>query len=53
MALDAAGEGAEAQYDQNAKYLLADKQILARILKYTLKEFADMEVNEICGCIGE
>ena len=53
MALDAAGEGAEAQYDQNAKYLLADKQILARILKYTLREFADMEVNEICGCIGE
>lgn len=41
-----------AEYDTNIKYLLADKQILARILKYTLQEFQDMEVNDIIPCIG-
>lgn len=41
-----------AEYDTNVKYLLADKQILARILKYTLQEFQDMEANDIIPCIG-
>ena len=40
-------------YDANVKYLLADKQILAYILKYTIIEFQDMEVNEIISCIGD
>jgi len=35
------------------KYLLADKQILSRILKYTVEEFKDMDVNDITGCIGD
>lgn len=41
-----------AEYDTNAKYLLADKQILARILKYTVKEFQDMSVEDIISSIG-
>lgn len=39
-------------YDTNVKYLLADKQILAYILKYTIAEFQDMAVREILPCIG-
>lgn len=42
-----------AEYDTNAKYLLADKQILARILKYTVKEFQDMPVDDIISSIGD
>ncbi len=30
---------ASSSYDTNIKFLLADKQILARILKYTVSEF--------------
>ena len=40
-------------YDTNVKYLLADKQILAWILKYAVKEFRDMEIREIISCIGD
>ncbi|MEZ3492791.1 MAG: hypothetical protein K1W38_10960 [Lachnospiraceae bacterium] len=40
-------------YDTNVKYLLADKQILSRILKYTVEEFRDMEIEDILGCIGD
>lgn len=40
-------------YDTNVKYLLADKQILARILKYSVKEFQDMEIDDIISCIGD
>ena len=36
-----------AKYDASVKEVLADKQILARILKYTLDEFADSEIEEI------
>jgi len=39
-------------YDTNVKYLLADKQILSRILKYTIEEFQDMDFEDIMGCIG-
>lgn len=42
-----------AVYDANVKFLLADKQILARILKYTLQEFQEMEVVDIMACIGD
>lgn len=41
-----------ASYDANVKFLLADKQILSRILKYTIKEFRDMNVQDIMACIG-
>ena len=40
-------------YDTNAKYLLADKQILAWILKYAVKEFEDLEIPDIISCIGD
>lgn len=40
-----------AVYDSNVKNLLADKQILSRILKYTLDEFKDMNLSEIANCI--
>ena len=40
-------------YDTNVKYLLSDKQILARILKYTIEEFQEMDIEDIMGCIGD
>ena len=42
-----------AKYDASVKEVLADKQILARILKYTLEEFADYEIEEIIREIDE
>ena len=45
--------GSAAAYDANVKYLLADRQILARILKYTVQECQDMEIEEIISCIGD
>lgn len=49
-ALESVGNS-NAAYDSNVKNLLADKQILSRILKYTLEEFKDMELHEIRKCI--
>lgn len=43
--VDVADENAK--YDASIKEVLADKQILARILKYTLEEFAECEIEEI------
>lgn len=40
-------------YDANAKALLADKQVLARILQHTLEEFREMALEDIIACIGE
>ena len=48
-----ATNGAGAAYDTNVKYLLADKQILSRILKYTVDEFREMDTEDILGCIGD
>lgn len=45
--------GSTAAYDANVKYLLADRQILARILKYTVQECGDMEIEDIMACIGD
>lgn len=42
-----------ARYDESVKQLLADKQILARILKYTLEEFKDLDIQEIIRNIDE
>ncbi|SEF68313.1 hypothetical protein SAMN02910276_00839 [Butyrivibrio sp. Su6] len=42
-----------ARYDENVKELLADKQILARILKYTLDEFKDTDIQTIISNIDE
>ena len=42
-----------ARYDASVKEMLADKQILARILKYTLKEFENIELETIIANIDE
>ena len=39
-------------YDTNIKFLLADKQILSRILKYAVQEFKDMPIEDIMASIG-
>ena len=51
QAVEAANEASA--YDTNIKFLLADKQILARILKYAVREFKDMTVEDIMSCIGD
>ena len=40
-------------YDTNVKFLLADRQILARILKYAVQEFENMLIEDIMASIGE
>lgn len=40
-------------YDTNIKFLLAEKQILSRILKYAVQEFKDMPIEDIISSIGE
>ena len=42
-----------AKYDESVKEILADKQILARILKYTLDEFKDADLKDIIANIDE
>ena len=49
--IDIAGE--RAKYDENIKEVLSDKQILARILKYTLDEFKDSDIETIVNNIDE
>ena len=44
---------AASSYDTNIKFLLADKQILARILKYAVSEFKGMAIGDIMTSIGE
>lgn len=51
QALEAANDAAT--YDANIKFLLADKQILARILKYAVREFEDMTIEDIISGIGD
>ena len=41
-----------ASYDANIKFLLADKQVLARILKYAVREFQSTELEDIMASIG-
>ncbi len=50
--VDATNDSGSA-YDTNVKYLLSDKQILSRILKYTIEEFREMDIEDIMGCIGD
>ena len=42
-----------AKYDASVKEMLADKQILARILKYSLEEFANEELSDIIDSMNE
>lgn len=41
------------RYDNNVKRILADKQVLSRIMKYTLSEFSAMSIEEILKCIND
>ena len=41
----------EAQYDENVKTILSDKQVLARIVKHRTEEFKNYEISEIMRCI--
>ena len=41
----------EARYDANAKSLIADKQVLARIAKYCTSEFKNYDIPTIIECI--
>ena len=43
----------KARYDASVKGVLADKQVLARILKYSLDEFKDDSIDEIIKCISD
>ncbi len=44
----------EAQYDEYVKQILSDRYVLAWILKYTTKEFAEMSVSTIATqCIAD
>ncbi len=43
----------KARYDASVKEVLADKQVLARILKYSLDEFKDDSIDEIMRCISD
>ncbi len=49
--IDSVGE--KARYDQAVKRLLANTPFLARILKHTLSDVAEMEVVEIEKCIDQ
>ena len=42
-----------ARYDASVKQVLADKQVLSRILKYSLEEFEDMELGDIMRSMDE
>lgn len=42
-----------ARYDESVKELLADKHVLARILKYSVEEFAELSLDEIIKSISE
>ena len=50
--LSALGDGVE-KGDEKIKALLADKQILARILKYSVEEFKEYDILEIINRIEE
>ncbi|MFR2279125.1 MAG: hypothetical protein ACLS6E_15375 [Lachnospiraceae bacterium] len=42
-----------AKYDASVKEVLADKQVLSRILKYSLEEFKDIELEDIMRSMDE
>ncbi|MBO5341086.1 MAG: hypothetical protein J6A73_00210 [Lachnospiraceae bacterium] len=52
IAIDSAGSTSD-MYDKIMKELLADKQVLARILRNTMSEFKGMEIPDIIQCLGE
>ena len=52
LADDLALAGFKSQYDQNAKNVLANKQILSRILKRTVTEVTSLSLAEIEAAIS-
>ena len=44
-------ESDKMQYDKNIKEILADVQVLARIIKYTVKEVQELSIEDIMQCI--
>ena len=52
LAGDIALAKGKTQYDTYCKRILANKIILAWILKYVAEEFADMDIGQIKKCIG-
>lgn len=51
LALDIEAENLLIQYDKSVKRVLANKPILARILKFTVRELADLSLEQIENCI--
>ena len=51
LALDIETENLFIQYDKSIKKVLANKPILARILKFTVREMANLSMQQIEGCI--
>ena len=45
------GNADKSKYDAEVKKVLSDPQILAWILKYTVKEFKDFSIEQIIDCI--
>ncbi len=45
------GNANKNQYDAEAKKVLADKNILARVMKYSVKEFSETPIEMILDCI--
>ena len=52
LAGDIALAKGKSQYDTYCKRILANKIILAWILKYVAEEFVDMDIGQIKECIG-
>lgn len=42
---------AKSRYDTEAKYLVSNKQVLARIMKYSVREYKDCSIDEIIDFI--
>lgn len=41
----------KSEYDTEAKYLVSNKQVLARIMKFSVQEYKDCSIEEIMGYI--
>lgn len=44
-------DSAKIRYDKNVKEILADIQVLARIVKHTVTEVRKLSISEIKSCI--
>ena len=44
-------DSAKTRYDKNVKEILADIQVLARIVKHTVAEVRQLSISEIMSCI--